>query len=147
MSMKPSTGLVKGMLDTSSFRDMMSGMKLKVYAGVEPPSADAAIGSAVLLLVISTNSSGDPLAWEANAVGNVIQKNSGDVWSGVNNASGIASFCRFERDSDTGSGSSSEVRLQGDVGVAGRFVNLSSVSLTAGATQTLDSFSIAFPLM
>lgn len=146
MSMKSSTGLVKGMLDSGSFKDMMNGMTLKVYAGTEPASADAAIGSATLLLTYSAEGAGYPLSWEDEAVGNVIQKNSGEVWSGVNVASGIASFCRFEMTSDTGTASTTEVRLQGDVGLAGKFLNLSSLSLTAGATQTLESFSIVFPM-
>ena len=146
MGMKVSTGLAKGMLDTGSFRSMMAGMRLKIYAGTEPASADADLGSATLLLTISTNGAGGALQWETNAVGNVLQKASADTWSGQAVATGIASFCRFQLDSDTGAGSSTEVRLQGDVGIAGRFVNLSSVSLTAGATQTLDSFSIVQPL-
>ncbi len=146
MGMKSSTGLIKGMLDTGSFASMMTGMKLKVYSGTEPATADAALGAAVLLLTVTVDGAGDPLTWEDEAVGNVIQKNSSEVWQGTNVATGIASFCRFELGSDTGNSSSTEVRLQGDVGVAGKFLNLSSVALTSGATQSIESFSIAFPL-
>lgn len=146
MGMKASTGLVKGMLDTGSFKSMLNGMKLKVYSGTEPATADAALGAATLLLTVSVDGAGGALNWEDSAVGNVIQKNSSEVWQGTNVATGVASFCRFELGSDTGNSSSTEVRLQGEVGVAGKFLNLSSVALTSGATQAVESFSIAFPL-
>lgn len=146
MGMKSSTGLIKGMLDSNSFNALMAGMKLKVYSGVEPVSADAGLGAAVLLVTYTLDDTGAAISWEAEAVGNVIQKNSAEVWKGTTVASGTASFCRFELGSDTGAASTNEIRLQGDVGVAGKFLNMSSVALTAGAVQTLESFAIAFPL-
>lgn len=145
MAMKISTGLAKAMLDTGSFKSNLTGMKLKIYSGTEPLTADASLGSAVLLVTISDNGGADPLEFEASAVGNVIEKSSSQVWSGTNVASGTASFCRLELASDTGGASSTEIRVQGDVGVAGRFLNLSSVALTDAAVQVVDYLSITMP--
>ncbi|MNM79480.1 hypothetical protein D3C81_914120 [compost metagenome] len=140
-----STGLAKALLDTGSLKTNLTGMKLKIYAGTVPASADAALAGATLLCTITDNGGGGALTFNAAAVGNVIEKNSSQVWSGVNAATGTATFCRLELASDTGAASSTEVRMQGDVGVAGKFLNLSSVALTSGATQTVDYLSIAMP--
>lgn len=146
MTMMISTALAKGILDTGSFKSLLTGMKLKIYGGAVPTSADAALGAATLLCVISESGSGDPLTFNASAVSNVLEKNSSETWQGVNVASGTATFCRLELGSDTGASSTTEVRVQGDVGVAGRFLNLTSTALSSGATQTVDSMSIAMPL-
>lgn len=145
MGMKISTGLAKAMLDTGSFSASLSGMKLKIYSGTEPATADAALGAAVLLCTVSDAGGAGALSFEAAAVGNALSKLSSQTWSGTNVASGTASFCRLELASDTGASSSSEVRVQGDVGVAGKFLNLSSISLTAAAVQTVDSLSVTMP--
>src|SRR3990167_6223267 len=145
MGMKISTGLAKAMLDTGSFRTNLTGMKLKIYSGTEPATADASLGAAVLLVTISDAGGAGALTFEAAAVGNVIEKTAAQVWQGTNAASGTASFCRLELASDTGASSSTEVRVQGDVGVAGRFLNLSSVSLPAAAVQVVDFLSITMP--
>lgn len=146
MSMKLSTGLAKAMLDTGSFKTALSGMKLKIYSGTPPATADAALGGAVLLCTVSDNSGSGALTWETSAVGNTLQKNSSQVWSGNNAASGTASFCRFELASDTGTASTTEVRVQGDVAIAGAFLNLSSVALTSGAPQAVNSFAITLTM-
>ena len=145
MGMKISTGLAKAMLDTGSFKASLNGMKLKIYSGTEPASADASIGSAVLLCTISDAGGAGALSFEAAAVGNVLEKLSSQTWSGTNAASGTASFCRLVLASDTGATSSSEVRVQGDVGVAGKFLNLSSTTLTAAAVQVVDYLSVTMP--
>ena len=146
MGMKISTGLAKGLLDTGSLSDLLSGMTLKIYGGTEPISADAALGSATLLCEISLDDTGDPISFEAAAVQNVLQKNSSETWKGTVQNTGVATFCRMELGSDTGNSSTSEVRIQGDVGIAGKFLNLSSTSLTASAEQVIANLAIAIPL-
>ena len=146
MSMSISTALAKAILDTGSFRSALTGMKLKIYGGTVPDSADAALGSATLLSTITVDGAGTALSFEANAVGNTLQKNSSETWQGTNVATGTATFCRLELASDTGAASTTEVRLQGDVGVAGRFLNISSTLLTSGAVQSIDNLAIAMPL-
>lgn len=146
MTMKISTALAKGMLDAGSLKSLLAGMKLHIYAGTEPASADASLGAALLLCTVTVDDSGTALSFNASAVSNVIEKNSSETWQGTVINSGTASFCRLNLDSDTGTASTTQVRLQGDVGVAGRFLNLSNVGLTAGAVQSVDSLSIALSL-
>lgn len=146
MGMKISTGLAKGLLDTGSLSDLLSGMTLKIYGGTEPISADAALGSATLLCEISLDGLGGAISFEAAAVQNVLQKNSSETWKGTVQNTGVATFCRMELGSDTGNASTSEVRIQGDVGIAGKFLNLSSTSLTASAEQVIANLAIAIPL-
>lgn len=145
MGMKISTGLANNMLDTASFAGSLTGMKMKIYSGSVPATADAALGGAVLLVTISDAGGAGALQFETAAVGNTIEKKSSQSWTGVNAATGTASFCRLELASDTGAASTSEIRVQGDVAVAGAFLNLSSVSLTSGATQTVDYLAITLP--
>ena len=145
MGMKISTGLAKAMLDTGSLKTNLTGMKLKIYAGTEPATADSSIGAATLLCTISDAGGAGALSFEASAVNNTIEKLASQVWSGTNVASGTATFCRLVLASDSGGASSSEIRVQGDVGVAGKFLNLSSVALTASAVQTVDYLSITMP--
>ena len=146
MGMKISTGLAKGLLDTGSLSDLLDGMTLKIYGGTEPASADAALGSATLLCEISLDGTGDPISFDPAAVQNVLQKNSSETWKGTVQNTGVATFCRMELGSDTGNSSTSEVRIQGDVGIAGKFLNLSSTSLTASAEQVIANLAIAIPL-
>jgi hypothetical protein len=145
MTMKISTGLAKALLDTGSLRTNLTGMKLKIYGGTEPANADASLGAATLLCTISDNSGAGALTFEAAAVGTTLSKSAAQTWSGVNAATGTATFCRLELASDTGASSSTEIRVQGDVGIAGKFLNLSSTSLTAAATQTVDYLAISMP--
>lgn len=146
MTMSISTGLAKGMLDTGSFKSMLTGMKLKIYGGAVPADANASLASATLLCTVTVDGAGGALSFETNAVGNTLSKAASKTWQGTNAATGTATFCRLVLDSDTGAASSTEVRLQGDVGLAGRFLNLSSILLTSGAVQKVDSLSIAMPL-
>lgn len=141
-----STALAKGMLDANPLNLLLDGFLLHIYEGSMPDSADAALGSATLLSTISLEDSGAGMSFESNAVSNVLQKNSSEVWEGTNLATGTATFCRLVLESDTGAATTSEVRIQGDVGIAGRFLNLSSILLTAGAVQSVDNLAIAFPL-
>ena len=145
MSMKISTGLAKAMLDTGSLKTNLTGMKLKIYSGAEPATADASLGAAVLLVTISDAGGAGALSFEAAAVNNTIEKLASQVWSGTNVASGTAAFCRLVLASDTGASSATEIRVQGDVGVAGKFLNLSSTALTTSAVQTVDYLSITMP--
>lgn len=144
MSMKISTGLAKGLLDTGSLRDLLQGMVLRIYGGPIPSSADASLGAAVLLCEVTVGGTGDPLSFETEAVANVIEKSSAEDWQGEVLATGNATFCRLVLQSDDGSGSTTAVRIQGEVG-AGRFLYLDG-SLTAGAIQSVDSLVIAMPL-
>ena len=146
MTMKISTGLANAMLSGSGLRTALTGMELRIYAGTEPATANDSIGAATLLVTITDNGGGSALAFEANAVSGVLEKSSAQVWQGTAVASGTATFCRLVLNADAGGSSTTDVRLQGDAGLAGRFLNLTSTSIANGAVQRVGSFAVAMPL-
>lgn len=140
--MKLSTGLRNAMLSGGSLKASLDGGEIRIYSGTVPADADASIGSATLLCTIKNGGSG--ITFGAAAAG-VLPKASGETWSGTNAATGTASFFRHVLSADDGSSSSSAVRIQGTVAAAGADLNLTSVSLTSGAPQTVDFYSVAMP--
>ncbi len=145
MTIKTSTGLRNALLDTGSLKSVMNLGFINIYSGAVPSDADAALGGAVLLTTISNNSTGTGLTMDAAAAAGVITKAAGEVWSGVNGASGTASFYRHVAVADDGTLSTTQPRLQGTIATAGGDMNLSSTGLTSGATQTVDYYSVALP--
>jgi hypothetical protein len=143
---KFSTGLRTKMLDANPFKTVMALGLLKIYAGTVPADADASIGSATLLSTISVGSSGTGLSMAASAAAGVIAK-AAETWSGVNAATGTASFYRHVAAGDDGTLSTTQDRIQGTVATVGADLNLSSTALVSGATQTIDSYSVALPTL
>jgi hypothetical protein len=146
MTMKLSTGLRNKMLDTGSLKSIFAAGFIKIYSGSAPADADAAV-TGTLLCTISISSGGTGINFAASAASGVLQKNGSEVWSGVNAATGTAGYFRHVAAGDTGASSTTEARIQGSVATAGGELNLTSVSLTSGATQTIDFYSIALPTL
>ena len=92
MTIKASTGLRNGTLATGSLRSLLNGGRINIYAGAEPATADAALGGATLLCAVTVNSTGTGINFDTTASGGVLQKAPGEVWSGVNVATGVASY-------------------------------------------------------
>lgn len=148
MSLKASTGLRNKLLDTNPLKAILASGFIKIYAGAVPSDADAAIaGGNTLLTTISVNSTGTGLTFAAAAADGTILKNASEVWSGLNVASGTASFYRFVSSADTGVLSTTEPRIQGTIGLAGTDMVLSNTTLVSGATQTVDYFAVNMPAM
>lgn len=145
MSLKFSTGLRSGLMVTGSLKSLLDGGSVRVYAGAVPSSADAAIGAALLLCEIKVKTSGDGLTFEATAPSGVLTKNLSEEWESNNVASGDATFFRFVKPADTGGASTSEVRIQGTVGLAGADMQISNTALVIGAPQKLEYFNVAMP--
>ena len=147
MALKTSTGLRNGVLSGGSLKSLLDGGRINIYAGAPPATADDAVGGATLLCAITLNSTGTGINFNAAAAGGVLQKAPGEVWSGANVAGGVAAWYRHVAAGDGGTLSTTAPRVQGLVGVAGADLNLSSVSLVAGATQTVDYYSLAWPTL
>jgi hypothetical protein len=93
---------------------------------------------------VVANVRSDCLQFDAPS-GGVISKPSGDVWSGVNAAGGTAAYYRICKSDDGGTESTTQPRAQGAISTSGAELNLSSVNLAAGATTTIDQFSLTLP--
>ncbi|HZX86381.1 MAG TPA: hypothetical protein VFF19_22610 [Reyranella sp.] len=139
-----STGLKNFLLDGGSFKGAFDANSfLKLYNGAVPASADDA--EATLLCTLSVDADGTTGLGFGTAAGGVLSKDGAETWKGENVASGTATHFRLVQESDTGASSATQLRVQGDVAVAGATVNLSSVNLTSGADQTIDSFNVVQP--
>jgi len=145
MAFKVSTGLRNYMLGTGAFSTGMSGYLIKIYGSATsqaaadaliPATADATLGAATLLCIISVNGGG---------TGGTFDAPSAEVWSGTNAASGYASFYRGVLSSDTGVLSTTEKRTQGTVGTVGKDLIIANAYMTSGVVQPINSYSIGFP--
>ena len=142
MSLKLSTGLRDGMLDTSPFKTLLDASRVKIYSGAAPATADEAEGT--ILVSIGSDAGDTHCHFLAAAVSGVLSK-AADIWSGVASASGTASYFRLVVNTDTGVLSTTEIRVQGTVGTSGADINMSSVSIVSGATQTIDTWDLTMP--
>lgn len=145
MAVKISTGLATAMLGAQGIDAILNLGFIKIYSGTPPAAADDALGGATLLVTISNASSGTGLTLDT-PVNGVLDKTPGEVWSGVVVAGGSPTFYRWEMPGDTGGASTSEVRLQGSVAVAGADLNMTNATLTASATETIDVYKLRMPL-
>lgn len=145
MTVKISTGLRNKMLDTGSFKSIFAASFIKIYAGTVPADADAAIGGATLLCTISIAGAGTGVNMDTASVAGVLSKAPAEVWSGINGASGTATFYRHVAAGDTGASSTTEARTQGTVGTVGADFNMASTALVNGVSQPIDNYVVTLP--
>ena len=142
--MKVSTGLNAAIISGGSWLTALDNGVLRIYSGDVPASADAAIGSAVLLCEVSLGGTGAGLPLDVD--GATIRKVPTDSWSGVNVATGQASFFRHVQGADTGSASTTAIRIQGTVGLTwDSNMTLVETALTIGESTPINSFYLDFP--
>ena len=152
--MKVSTGLRNHLLVTGSAKAALDGKIIKFYGSptstaaaeaLVPATADAAIGSATLLVTISVGGLGTGVTFDTTASSGVLAKDPSEVWKGTMVATGYFSFCRIVASDDDGSESTTAVRAQLTVGVLGKEVIVSSANKTSGEEQRLDQFYVGVP--
>jgi len=146
MSLKFSTGIRNHLAVTGSLRAALTTLVMKIYAGPEPATADDALGGATLLCTITVDDDGStPLGWENAANDGTILKDSSEAWEGEYIANGTPTFFRLETLADSGDSSTSALRVQGNVRLAGGDLNLSSLTAISGSPQVIDHGAIAIP--
>lgn len=145
MTVKISTGLRNHMAVTGSMRSAFNAnSRLSIYGGSEVATADADATGATLLCVITGPSSAG-LEFEATATDGVLAKLASQTWSGTNLASGTATWFRFEEVGDGRGASTTQKRIQGNIGIAmGDMVFIQNV-LVSGNTKTIDGGGITIP--
>lgn len=147
MATKFSTGLRNYVLVTGSLKGALDGGKIIIYSGAEPATADAALGSATPLVTITDNGGAGGLTIATTASAGVVSKDATQVWRGTVGTSNTATFFRYVKTGDSGASSTTDIRIQGTVALAGADLNLSSVDLVATAIQSIDYFAIALPTL
>ena len=159
MALKISTGSVTQMLGASGGTPEGKGIAEQFNLGVlhifgSPRPADADTAETGTLLAIITNASGAYTAADGtngltfdDPVAGVLSKEPTQVWSGVGLATGTAVWYRFYPVGASVTGDSTSVaRIDGSVGSGSTYdINMSSTSIVAEATQTIDTFTWTMP--
>ena len=147
-----STGLQTYITLTGSLRAALASCLVKVYSGAVPASADAALGSAVLLDTYSAGSGGSggtPGTWDATMVSGALVKTTTETWKDASSgpvATGAASFMRIVLAADDGTASTSQIRVQLTTGTVAADALLSNTTYTANASQrTLSGAQLIIP--
>ena len=156
MAWRLSTGLRNKLLGAESgegsLKQIFANGQIRIYTGTQPASADA--GETGTLLCTITLASGEMTSGTAtnginlgNADGGAIGKATGEVWSGVNAASGTAGWFRWYPNAFTDNigGGAAKICIDGNCATSGGQMNLSSTSLTSGVTTTVDNVAITMP--
>lgn len=134
-----------------SLKDVFHDGVLRIYSGSQPSSPDAA-ASGTLLLEIS-ESAGTFVAGAfdnglefGTAASGAISKASSETWQDTGIAAGTAGYFRFVGNpTDAGAASTTLPRIDGSVGTSGADLNMSSTTITVGATYTIDTFTLTLP--
>jgi hypothetical protein len=142
---------ILGVADGGSFKDLFRNGTLKIFSGSQPASADDDESGYTELCQI-TLASGSFSAGNGNnginfedAVSGTLSKKGSETWSGVNSATGTAGWFRFYDNDMVVGASTTAKRFDGAIATSGAELNMSSTSLTSGATTTIDSFDVTLP--
>lgn len=145
MAVKVSTGLRNSMLVGDSFKGLMDGGTIRIFAAATLPDTADEAETGTLLVEITVDGDGTTgLNFAAAADGGILLK-ANEVWKGTIASTGTATYYRHVADSDGGAYSTTDCRLQGTVDVVGADLNLSSVNLQASGEQSIDYYSVILP--
>jgi len=139
-----------------SFNDIFRNGIMRIFSGAQPATADD-IETGTLLVEISVGSgafvSGAPefgLNFGETAAGAVLAKAALETWSGVAGAGATAGYFRFypnDVDNHVGddAGGETMVRFDGAIATSGAQLNMSSTTIVALGTTTIDSVAVTLP--
>jgi len=134
-----------------SLKDVLMDGVLRIYTGSQPSSPDSAV-SGTLLLEISVSAGAfvagafDNGLEFGDAASGIISKAASETWQDAGLAAGTAGWFRFVGNAtDAGAASTTLPRIDGSVGTSGADLNMSSTSIVAGSTYTIDSFQLTLP--
>lgn len=147
MSIQFSSGLRDHLLISGSFKSALDGGVLRIYSGAIPANADADSSGATILCTISLDATGTGLTWGSTVTAGILSKNTTEIWRGLVDNTGTATYFRFMAIADTGALSTTDKRVQGTVGLVGADLNFSNVNLVAGNYRVIGSLNVTLPLI
>jgi len=150
MALRLSTGLRNALLSSASFQDAMVNGVIDIYSGAQPTSADdTETGTKLLSVTVGSGAFTPGTATNglnfADAAAGAIAKAAAEVWSGVAVATGVAGWFRFYANDKATGASTTGKRFDGSISTSGAQLNMSSTSITSGATTTIDSLVVTMP--
>jgi hypothetical protein len=134
-----------------SIKDQLKDGVLRIYSGAQPSSPDSAVSGTLLLEVSVDAGTFAAGAFDnglefGDAASGAIAKATGETWQDTGIAAGTAGWFRFVGNAtDAGAASTTLPRIDGSVGTSGADLNMSSTTITVGATYTIDSFQLTLP--
>jgi hypothetical protein len=150
MTIKLSTGLRNAIAGTQGFAGALADGVIEIYTGAQPTTADSAVTGMLLGTVTLAGGAFTPgsptngLALGAPVAG-VVSK-AADLWQFTGVATGAAGWFRYKGNAvDTGASSTTLPRMDGSIATSGGDMNLSNLSITVGAPNTIDAFSFTVP--
>ena len=145
-------GTVVGFARGGSMKDIFKDGVLRIYSGTQPSSPDNAIAGTLLLEITESGGAfahgafANGLEFENDPTAGEMEKASGETWQGTGLVAGTAGWFRFcANPTDNGAASTVLPRIDGSVGTSGADLNMSSTTITVGATYTIDSFKLTLP--
>lgn len=119
-----STGLRKHLMGTGSLKAALDGAYVKLYSGTPPSNADAAFDENGGALITTITLGADGATGLVFNVSNefLIKPQAGTTWGGLAGVAGTYTFFRISHLADADgddSGTQTEIRVQGSVGVIG----------------------------
>ena len=142
MAHQSSTGLRNAMV--VAMQAALANGRIDIYSGPPPASADDA-PTGTLLLQVSKDGDGSPLAMGTTPSGGLLKKPVSDIWRGTVLASGTAGYYRYVVTTDTGVPSLTECRMQGRVAEVDAELIISNAALVLGAPQDVKDFTFVVP--
>jgi len=144
------TTVVLASASGGSYRGAFRGMVIDIYSGAQPSSADdAETGTKLCRLTVSSGAVTPGSVTNGlrlgDAAAGVIAKETADVWSGQNLASGVAGWFRMYDNNVTTGASTTAVRMDGSCATSGAQMNMTSTTLVSGVTTTVDSVALTQP--
>ncbi len=151
MTVRLSTGLRNMMAGSVGFTGAFDNGVIYIYSGSQPLSADNAV-SGTLLGIVSVDalpfSFGSPtnaLGWDAPVSG-VVAKAAAEDWRFEGITNGTAGWFRLMGNTSDSLGSSTTLaRMDGSIGTANADMNLSNITITTAAPNTIDVFQFTIP--
>lgn len=139
---KFSTGLRDYINATGSIRQALANSKIQLWSGPVPASADSGVTGSNTLLCTITDENG-VFNFATTSTGGVMTKQPDAILTGNIVESGQATFYRQVLTGDVNAASTTAIRIQGTVGLAGTDMELTVTNLTSGGIQRLGSHSVA----
>jgi hypothetical protein len=146
MAVKYSEVFINRVLDSYTVVEQFNNIRVKLFSGTVPDSAEEAISGDSTLLLTYDNS-GVAGTFDSAADNGVLPKAPSETWSGTAVAGGTATYFRaYNPTSDSDDGEDEDdtaPRIQGTVGVVNADLNMPSVDIVLGNVYTLDYFAIS----
>lgn len=141
MALKLSTGARTALANNEGLKTIFSGGYIDIYSGGQPSSPDYAETGTKLLRIGIGGTGGVQFGTAASGE---IPK-SAETWSGTVTVAGVGGWFRLYGTGGTSGSSTSEKRIDGNVGVSGSDLVLANTTFALNATVTIDTFTLQVP--